>query len=158
MAAMAGRLGLPARLRPACRERELALALVISRVVRPASKPSTRTWWSEPRWGADLGIADASTEEIYAAMDWLVDRQDAIERALAGKHLAAAVNPSADGVVRQPGAGGPLRDAPPPVDPVGALDRFISCPATNANNATASAPRPAELLLGQVSPAVDARR
>src|SRR5512132_884867 len=43
--AMAARLGLPALLGPACRERDLALALIVSRVVAPASKLSTITWW-----------------------------------------------------------------------------------------------------------------
>jgi hypothetical protein len=42
----------------------------------------------------DLGVADASTDEVYAAMDWLVDRQDAIEAALARRHLAPQVNPA----------------------------------------------------------------
>jgi hypothetical protein len=44
--------------------------------------------------GPDLQIAGASTDEVYAAMDWLVDRQDAIEKKLATKHLAAEANPS----------------------------------------------------------------
>ena len=42
--AMAVKLGLPALLGPACRQRDLALALVISRVVAPASKLSTLCW------------------------------------------------------------------------------------------------------------------
>ena len=37
--------------------------------------------------GVDLGVAGASTDEIYAAMDWLTERQDTIERKLATKHL-----------------------------------------------------------------------
>ncbi|MGH3539169.1 MAG: IS1634 family transposase, partial [Pseudonocardiaceae bacterium] len=44
--------------------------------------------------GADLDVADASTDEVYAAMDWLADRQEAIEKKLAAKHLAPEVNPS----------------------------------------------------------------
>src|SRR5262249_4762580 len=44
--------------------------------------------------GADLGVADASTDELYAAMDWLHDRQDAIEAALARRHLAGEANPA----------------------------------------------------------------
>src|SRR3984893_10854804 len=69
--AMAGRLGLPALLGPACAERDLALALVISRVVAPASKLATLAWWADTTLGADLGVAGASTDDIYAAMDWL---------------------------------------------------------------------------------------
>jgi hypothetical protein len=92
--AMARELGLPALLGPAGRHRDLALALIISRVIAPASKLSTLTWWADATLGADLGVADASTDDIYAAMDWLVHRQDAIEAGLAARHLAPAVNPS----------------------------------------------------------------
>ena len=87
-------LGLPALLGPAGRARDLALALIISRVVRPGSKLSTLTWWNDVTLGGDLGVADASTDDIYAAMDWLEDRQDAIEADLARRHLAPAANPS----------------------------------------------------------------
>ena len=92
--AMAVKLGLPALLGPAGPQRDLALALVISRAAAPASKLSTLTWWSDVTLGADLGIEQASTDDIYAAMDWLGHRQDAIEAALARRHLAAAANPS----------------------------------------------------------------
>jgi hypothetical protein len=92
--AMARKLGLPALLGPGCRERDLALALVISRVVSPGSKLSTLTWWSDTTLGADFGVADASTDEVYAAMDWLLDQQDSIERKLARRHLAPGVNTS----------------------------------------------------------------
>src|SRR5690242_16098851 len=92
--AMAARLGLPALLGPAGRPRDLALALVVSRVVAPASKLSTLAWWDDVTLGADLGVAGASTDDIYAAMDWLGDRQDAIEAELARRHLAPGPNPS----------------------------------------------------------------
>jgi hypothetical protein len=94
VAAMATKLGLPALLGPACRERDLALALIISRVVHPASKLATLTWWADTTLGVDLGVADASTDEIYAAMDWLVDRQAAVEATLADRHLSAEANPA----------------------------------------------------------------
>ena len=92
--AMAAKLGLPALLGPAGRQRDLALALIISRVVRPGSKLSTLTWWNDTTLGADLGVADASTDDIYAAMDWLGRRQDAIEAGLARRHLGPEPNPS----------------------------------------------------------------
>src|ERR1700757_1912368 len=69
--AMAAKLGLPALLRPARRHRDLALALIISRVIAPASKLSTLTWWNDTTLGADLGVAEAAAGDIYAAMDWL---------------------------------------------------------------------------------------
>ena len=92
--AMAAKLGLPALLGPAGRQRDLALALIISRVIQPGSKLSTLTWWDDTTLGADLGVADASTDDIYAAMDWLEHRQDAIEARLAARHLAPEPNPS----------------------------------------------------------------
>jgi hypothetical protein len=92
--AMAVKLDLPALLGPAGAERDLALALVISRVTAPASKLATLTWWADTTLGADLSVAAASTDDIYAAMDWLAGRQDAIEKQLAARHLAHAANPA----------------------------------------------------------------
>ena len=92
--AMAARLGLPALLGPACPQRDLALALVISRVVSPGSKLSTLAWWDDTTLGADLGVAQVSDDDVYAAMDWLGARQDAIEAKLARRHLAPEANPS----------------------------------------------------------------
>jgi len=91
--AMARALGLPALLGPAGRQRDLALALVISRVVAPGSKLSTLAWWHDTTLGADLGITGATTDEAYAAMDWLQGRQDTIESKLTRRHLAPAANP-----------------------------------------------------------------
>jgi len=91
--AMAEKLGLPALLGPACRQRDLALALVISRVTSPGSKLSTLAWWADTTLGPDLAVAGASTDEIYAAMGWLAGRQDAIEAKLAARHLAPEANP-----------------------------------------------------------------
>jgi hypothetical protein len=86
--AMARQLGFPAILGPACRARNLALALIISRVVRPKPKLSTLSWWGDVTLGTDLGVANASPAEVYQAMDWLRGRQDAIEAELARRHLA----------------------------------------------------------------------
>src|ERR1700746_3674267 len=59
--AMAAQLG------PAGRHRDLALALIISRVAKPASKLSTLAWWDDTTLGADLGVAGAGTEAHYSA-------------------------------------------------------------------------------------------
>jgi hypothetical protein len=88
VAAMARQLGLPGLLGPPGRDRDLAYALIISRVIRPASKLSTAGWWDDVTLGPDLGVAGASTDDIYAAMDWLRERQDDIEKQLAARHLA----------------------------------------------------------------------
>jgi hypothetical protein len=93
VAAMAHQLGLPALLGPSCRARDLVLALIVSRVVRPASKLATAAWWPDVTLGPDLDVAGATTDEIYAAMDWLLERQDAIESKLVAKHLGPDVNP-----------------------------------------------------------------
>jgi Transposase DDE domain len=85
--AMARKLGFPALLGPPGPDRDLAYALVVSRVLRPASKLSTISWWDDVTLGADLGVAGASADDAYAAMDWLACRQDHIEKELARRHL-----------------------------------------------------------------------
>jgi Transposase DDE domain len=92
--AQARALGLPALLGPPGRHRDLALALIISRVVAPASKLATLGSWADSTLGVDLDVAGAGTDEVYAAMDWLLARQDAIERTLAQRHLAPEANPA----------------------------------------------------------------
>ena len=87
VAAQAARLSLPQLLGPPCRERDLAYALIVSRVVRPRPKSATLPWWEDVTLGPDLGVAGASRDEVYAAMDWLHARQDAIEAELARRHL-----------------------------------------------------------------------
>jgi hypothetical protein len=92
--AQAKALGLPALLGPLGRQRDLALALIVSRVVRPATKLATVGWWADTTLGVDLSVVDASTDEVYAAMDWLLTRQDSIEGKLAARHLSdEATNP-----------------------------------------------------------------
>jgi Transposase DDE domain len=91
--AQARALGLPQLLGPAGRQRDLALALVVSRVVRPRTKLSTLSWWPDSTLGVDLDLAEASTDEVYAAMDWLLTRQEAIEAKLARRHLHSVDNP-----------------------------------------------------------------
>ena len=86
-------LGLPALLGPACRERDLAFALIVARVARPASKLATTRWWADTTLAHDLGVADAGTDEVYGAMDWLGAGQERIEAKLARRHLSGAANP-----------------------------------------------------------------
>jgi hypothetical protein len=85
--AAARQLGFPALLGPACRERDLAYALIVSRVVAPRPKLATLAWWDDVTLGPDLGIAGAPRDDVYEAMDWLLERQDGIEAALARRHL-----------------------------------------------------------------------
>ena len=75
VSAQADALGLPALLGPAGRQRDLAMALIISRVVQPASKLATASWWDDTTLGVDLGVAGASTDEVYAAWTgWWPDK------------------------------------------------------------------------------------
>jgi hypothetical protein len=85
--AMARRLGFPDLLGPPSRLRDVAFALIIARVVRPASKLATRRWWADTTLAADLGIAEVSRDEVYAAVDWLADQQDHVQARLAARHL-----------------------------------------------------------------------
>jgi hypothetical protein len=77
--------------RSASRERDLALALIASRVIAPGSKLATVRALSEETatssLGRELGLGAIREAEIYAALDWLGEQQARIERALARRHL-----------------------------------------------------------------------
>lgn len=92
--AQAHALGLPALLGPAGPKRDLAMALIVARVARPGSKLATTRWWTDTTLAHDVGITGASTDSVYAAMDWLAGRQDRIETRLAARHLNDTVNPN----------------------------------------------------------------
>ena len=88
----ARRLGLEKLLdRRPSRERALAAAMVLDRILDPRSKLATaRSLRSETlahTLGEELGVGDAGGDELYRAMDWLLRRQDRIERHLAKQHL-----------------------------------------------------------------------
>jgi len=85
--AMAEQLGLAKLLGPACAERDFVLFFVIARCAKPASKLATTRWWADTTLGADLVPQGAGTDEVHAAMDWLVSRQSPIEASLARRHL-----------------------------------------------------------------------
>ena len=72
-----------------CRERELVLAMVASRIVAPHTKLATTRWWHTTTLGEDFGVANASEDDLYAAMDWLLARQNTIQKKLAARHLTA---------------------------------------------------------------------
>ena len=84
------RLGLASLLasRPS-RERSLVLAMVAARILAPHTKLATTRWWHSTTLAEDFGVADADEDELYAAMDWLLERQGAIEKKLAARHLEA---------------------------------------------------------------------
>src|SRR5262249_3958835 len=62
--------------------------MVAERIVAPeASKLGMTRAWTDMTLGEDLGITDANEDELYVAMDWLIKRQEAIEKRLARRHL-----------------------------------------------------------------------
>src|SRR5262249_48233868 len=70
------------------RERDLVVGMVAERIVAPeASKLGMTRAWTDTTLGEDLGITDANEDELYVAMDWLIKRQEAIEKRLARRHL-----------------------------------------------------------------------
>jgi len=86
--AAARRLGLARLLdREPSRERDLCLAMIAGRVLAPGSKLACTRQLDACTLGEELGVAGAVHDDLYAAMDWLLERQDAIEQRLARRHL-----------------------------------------------------------------------
>ena len=72
----------------ASRSRDLVVAMIAGRIIAPeASKRGMVGAWADTTLTDDLGVADADEDELYEAMDWLIERQGKIERRLAKRHL-----------------------------------------------------------------------
>ena len=89
----AARLGMPELIDPTpSRNRDLVLAMLAAQVIAPGSKLATarglRAETATSSLGAVLGVACCDEDDLYAAMDWVLARKDAIEKALAARHLA----------------------------------------------------------------------
>jgi transposase len=70
-----------------CRERDLVVAMIAQRLIDPCSKLATTRQWHTTTLAEELGVAWADEDDLYAAMDWLSERQERIERKLAARHL-----------------------------------------------------------------------
>jgi transposase len=70
------------------RERDLVVAMIAERLLHPCSKLATTRLWHTTTLAEELAVADADEDDLYAAMDWLVARQDRIEQKLAARHLS----------------------------------------------------------------------
>ena len=70
-----------------CRERDVVLAMVASRIVEPAPKLATTREWHTTTLAEDFGVTEAGADDLYAAMDWLLARQGTIQKKLATRHL-----------------------------------------------------------------------
>jgi transposase len=73
--------------RRSCRERDLVVAMLVARITEAESKLATTRTWQTTTLPEDLEISDATEDDLYEAMDWLLERQGAIEKRLASRHL-----------------------------------------------------------------------
>ena len=83
------RLKLPALFDPRpSPKRDRVLAMIVQRLLYPASKLATTRLWHTTTLAEELSLEDTDEDDLYEAMDWLLERQDRIERKLAKRHLA----------------------------------------------------------------------
>jgi hypothetical protein len=73
--------------RRASRARDLVVAMIVARLLAPGSKLATTRRWGQSTLAETLAVADATEDELYDAMDWLLARQARIEAGLAKRHL-----------------------------------------------------------------------
>jgi transposase len=71
-----------------CRERDVILAMIAQRIVRPGSKLESAALFADTTLAADFNVSGVDEDALYAAMDWLVERQSFIEKKLAKRHLS----------------------------------------------------------------------
>src|SRR3982750_2287004 len=69
------------------RRRDLVVAMIVERLVFPSSKLANTRHWHDTTLAEELDVADASEDQLYDAMDWLLDRQATIENERAKRHL-----------------------------------------------------------------------
>ena len=70
-----------------CRQRDLVCAMVASRIICPATKLATTRLWHSSTLATEFGVFEASEDDLYEAMDWLLAAQDRIQKKLAARHL-----------------------------------------------------------------------
>lgn len=68
------------------RERDLVIGMVAARILEPMSKLATTRWWHTTTLPEELGVSDAGEDDLYTAMDWLLKRQQKIEKKLSRGH------------------------------------------------------------------------
>jgi len=70
------------------RERDLVIAMIGERLLHPSSKLATTRLWNTTTLAEELAVTDADEDDLYRAMDWLLARQETIEKKLAAQRLA----------------------------------------------------------------------
>jgi transposase len=70
-----------------CRHRDLVVAMIAERLLHPGSKLATTRSWQTTTLAEELAVGDATEDELYDALDWLLARQARIEKKLASRHL-----------------------------------------------------------------------
>jgi hypothetical protein len=68
-------------------ERDRVCAMVAARILAPHTKLATTRWWHTSTLAEEFGVSEADEDDLYAAMDWLLEHQGSIERKLAARHL-----------------------------------------------------------------------
>ena len=76
--------------RERCRERDLVMAMIVQRLIAPGSKLSGTRRFAQTTLSDELSLGEVTEPELLGAMDWLLERQDRIERTLARRHLQSA--------------------------------------------------------------------
>lgn len=73
--------------RERCRERDLAVAMICQLVIASGSKLSMTRRFAQTTLADELALGEVTEAELLCAMDWLLDRQQRVEKALARRHL-----------------------------------------------------------------------
>jgi transposase len=68
-------------------ERDAVCAMVAARILAPHTKLATTRWWHTTTLAEEYGVVETDEADLYAAMDWLLERQGAIQKKLAARHL-----------------------------------------------------------------------
>ena len=71
-----------------CAQRDLVMAMIAERLLYPCSKLATTRLWHTTTLAEELSVAEATEDDLYQAMDWLLERQPRIEKKLAARHLS----------------------------------------------------------------------
>jgi len=70
-----------------CRQRDLVVAMIAERLLHPGSKLANTRTWHTSTLGEEMAVSEAAEKEVYDALDWLLARQQRIEKKLAAQHL-----------------------------------------------------------------------